>query len=286
MQPVARQPTADTAPRPRPQTATERRVAQPGDRICDSCAEPNDPERRFCRRCGNNLQEAAVVPIEIPWWRRIFRRIFSRTQRRYEAGERTKGMRQGKPSGRPSGVRITYLLRWALGILFAFGVVGYVAIPSIQGLVNRGVRAVVEGGGRILTPSLEPIRPTGAEASHEVTGHPVSDVVDTFTNTEWQAGGATPSLTLGFKEPFELGALIVHNGASKDTFLALRRAKVIEIVFSDGSVQQVDLKDVHDPQKFDVSGPSGDALTIRVVETYGPDGAPVAISELEFFAKG
>jgi hypothetical protein len=286
MQPVARQPTADTAPRPRPQTSTERRVAQPGDRICDKCGEPNDPERRFCRHCGNNLQEAVVVPIAIPWWRRIYRRFFGRTPKRYEAGERTKGMSQGKPSGRPSGVRITYVVRWVLGILFAFGAVGYVAIPSIQGLVNRGVRIAVEQAGRILTPSLEPIRPSNAEASEEVTGHPPSDVVDTFTNTEWQADGATPSLTLGFEEPFELGALIVHNGASKDTFLALRRARVIEIVFSDGTVHRVELKDVHDPQNFDVSGPSGDSLTILVVETYGPDDAPLAISELEFFAKG
>jgi hypothetical protein len=57
-------------------------------------------------------------------------------------------------------------------------------------------------------------------------------------------------------------------------------------VFSDGTVQRVELQDVHDPQNIDASGPSGDSLTIRVVETYGPDGAPLAISELEFFAKG
>jgi hypothetical protein len=195
-------------------------------------------------------------------------------------------MRQGKASGRPSGLQVTYAVRWALGILFAFGVVGYVAIPSLQGLVNRGVRIVVEGAGRIVSPSLEPVRPISAEASHEVAGHPLSDVVDTFTNTDWQADGATPSVTLGFEEPFELGALIVHNGASGDAFLELRRAEVIEIVFPDGTIQRIELQDVHDPQNFDVSGPTADSLTIRVVETYGPDEAPLSISELEFFAKG
>jgi hypothetical protein len=195
-------------------------------------------------------------------------------------------MSQGKTSGRPSGLQVTYAIRWALGILFAFGLVGYVAIPSIQGLVNRGVRIAVEGAGRILTPSLQPIRPINLEASDEVTGHPPGDVIDTFTNTEWQADGANPTLTLAFEEPFELGALIVHNGASEDAFLELRRAEVIEIVFSDGTVQRVELQDVHSPQNFDVSGPSGDSVTIRVVETYGPDGAPLAISEMEFFAKG
>ncbi len=51
--------------------------------------------------------------------------------------------------------------------------------------------------------------------------------------------------------------------------MELRRAEVIEIVFPDGTVQRLEIKDVHDPQNFDVSGPSADTLTIRVVETYG-----------------
>jgi hypothetical protein len=34
-----------------------------------------------------------------------------------------------------------------------------------------------------------------------------------------------------------------------------------------------------------VSGPAADTLTIRIVETTGPDGQPLAISELEFFAR-
>ena len=247
-----------------------------------SARKPNDPTRKFCRRCGNSLQEAVVVEVKLPWWRRIFRR---KPKRRYEAGERTKGMRQGNASGRPSGIRVTYAIRWALGILFALGLVGYVAIPSIGGIINRVIRTVVEQVERVATPSLEPVRPIAAEATEEVDGHPIGDVVDTFTNTDWQAGAPAPSLTLRFEAPFELGAIIVHNGASADAFLELRRAEAIEIVFADGSVQRLGIQDIHDPQSFDLSGPAGDVLTIRVVATFGPDGAPLAISELEFFAK-
>jgi len=263
------------------QPSIERRAAQPGDLVCGRCGEPNDPTRKFCRRCGNSLQEAVVATISVPWWRRIFRR----TPRRYEAGERTKGMRPGKPAGRPSGVRITYVVRWALGILFALGVVGYVAIPSMQGLVNRGVRIAMEQAGRIIAPSLEPVRPTSGEASDEVSGHPMADAFDTFTNTEWQANGANPSVTLAFEEPFELGALIVHNGATGEAFVQLRRAEIIEIEFPDGTIERLELQDVHDPQNLDVSGPAADTLTIRVVETNGPNAQPLAISELELFAR-
>jgi hypothetical protein len=77
----------------------------------------------------------------------------------------------------------------------------------------------------------------------------------------------------------------VHNGATGEAFVQLRRAEVIEIEFPDGTVERLELQDVHDPQNLNVSGPAVDSLTIRVVETNGPDGQPLAISELEFFAR-
>ncbi len=47
------------AQRPRPAVDTSRRAPEPGDVICANCQEPNDPTRRFCRRCGSSLATTA-----------------------------------------------------------------------------------------------------------------------------------------------------------------------------------------------------------------------------------
>jgi hypothetical protein len=57
------------APSPRmPRPATPSRpdvvgVAKPGDRICSNCGQPNDPTRKFCRRCGNELRPTSPQPV-------------------------------------------------------------------------------------------------------------------------------------------------------------------------------------------------------------------------------
>ena len=101
-QPIARKPTDEVAPKPRPVGSVEQRVAQPGDRICGACGEPNDPSRKFCRRCGANLVEAKVVAAaKVAWYRRLFGGG-DKAPKQYAAGERTGEDPEDRPEDEPA----------------------------------------------------------------------------------------------------------------------------------------------------------------------------------------
>jgi hypothetical protein len=295
-QPAARLPTTQQAPKPRPVAHVEQRVAQPGDRICGSCGEPNDPTRKFCRRCGNSLVAAKVVEEpKLPWWKRLFGGG-KKGEQTYGAGERKASMQKAAPRSR--GIRGLLgrvgIVRGLLGLLVVIGIFGYVGIPSFQKVVNEVADPVMRGGPtqivdnirRMISPSSVKVNPVTASvrASSEVEDHPGALVIDEFSNTDWQATDKAPELSLAFEEPVDLSAMIVYAG-SADHFLELRRPSQLEIVLPDGSTQAISLEDTHDPQTFDVSGNGVDRLTIRIRGTYGPEGAPVALSTIEFFKK-
>ncbi|MEI7742212.1 MAG: hypothetical protein WCK58_00525, partial [Chloroflexota bacterium] len=292
-QPAARQPTAAVAPKPKPAATAEQRVAQVGDRICGSCGEPNDPARKFCRRCGASLAEARTVEAtKLPWWRRIFGG--GKKAKQYTAGERIGSMEAGskkKGGGLLKGAFTGLgLVRTVLAALVGLGLVGYLAIPSVQGTVNSfvsgGIPGIVDKIQRFVNPKLDPIRPTEVTASSEVDGHPVKQMFDTFTNTDWQGNDKVSTFTVKFKETFDLGAVIVHPG-SADTFTDLRRPSKLAFDFADGTSITIDVQDVKDAQTFtSVTAGKIDSLTIRILATNGPESAPISISEIEFFKKG
>ena len=67
----------------------------------------------------------------------------------------------------PSTARATYVVRWALGILFALGLVGFVAIPSFQGLVLRTVTGGFDQIRRMVAPTLEIETPVAVAATDQ-----------------------------------------------------------------------------------------------------------------------
>ena len=73
-------------PPPRPQTQR----AEPGDIFCGQCGQPNNPGRRFCRKCGSVLAEQVAV-ARLPWWKRIFHRHPSDQKGAAKAGEPASG---------------------------------------------------------------------------------------------------------------------------------------------------------------------------------------------------
>jgi hypothetical protein len=293
-QPAARQPTGDVAPRPKPVASVDQRVAQPGDRICGACGEANDPSRKFCRRCGASLTEARIVAEpRLPWYRRILGG--EKKPKQYAAGERIGSMSKSAPK-RPGGLggilKSVGLVRGLLGLVVMLGVFGYVGIPSFQGVVNgvvdtvrnKGVGGLVDGITGLINPKLVPVRPVGFEANGELDDHPIRLLFDLATNTDWQTGEKGPSVAVTFKEPIELRSIIVRAG-SLDAFVDLRRPSRIAIEFADGTTREIELQDVKDPQTFEVSGPLSGKITISIKDTNGPEAAPIAISEIEFFAK-
>jgi hypothetical protein len=296
-QPASRLPTSEVAPKARPVPQVEQRVAQPGDRICASCGEPNDPSRRFCRRCGASLTAAKIVADpKLPWWKRLFGG--GRKQpRQYAAGERMGSMQKAAP--KTGGIRGVLkgigIVRGLLAVVVAIGIFGYVGIPSFQGMVNSALDPITRGGPTQIIENIRKLvapkpaqvtpRPEDVTATTELEGHEARRIADLATNTDWQATDNVPVLTVRFEEPVDMLSVIVRpgNGAS---FAEFRRPATLEFVFPGGSTKRIDLEDTKDPQTFEMTGDNVDVLVIRVVDTNGPDAAPISISEIEFFRKG
>jgi hypothetical protein len=288
-QPAARRPTyVPETPRPAtPARPVEARVAQPGDRICSNCSEPNDPTRKFCRRCGTSLAVAAVQPeVRLPWWRRIFQRQ-PKAAKAYAAGERTGSMKPKGAKGAGSGRKIPQvgtLIKGGLALLIGFGIIGAVVFPSIPQMLLSGSTGFVDDIRKMFAPTFAPVHPIGATASSETADHTAGLAIDTFLNTDWQSTEATPTLTVTFQTAIDLGAVYVYSGTAKD-FTTIRRPSKLEFIFPDGSSKTIDLVDDVKPQQFQIDANDIKNLQVKVLETAGPDGTPVALSELEFFMK-
>jgi hypothetical protein len=136
----------------------------------------------------------------------------------------------------------------------------------------------------MFAPNYAVVHPISASATSEVEGHPASLVIDAAVNTDWQSTEATPTLTVTFQTPIDLGAVYVHSGTA-DNFVDLRRPAQLQFTFPDGSTKSIDLVDDHKPQQFQVEANDVKTLQVKIVSTNGPDGTPVALSEIEFFMK-
>jgi len=181
------------------------------------------------------------------------------------------------------------VVKGGLALLMGLGVIGYVGIPSIHsqvdGAMSGGIPGLVDKVKRIVAPTLSPIRPDSVTASSEAPKHPVALAFDTYTNTDWEGTDKTPIITVNFKQPVDLGAVILHLG-TQDQFTTTRRPAEIDLTFSDGTTAVLKPKDVHDPQTLDLSASKVTWVQIKVVDTAGPAGAPISISEIELFKKG
>jgi hypothetical protein len=291
-QPASRRPTLvpQTPARPlQPARHVEARVAQPGDLICSNCQEPNDPTRRFCRRCGTSLAAAPVqVEKRLPWWRRLFG---PRKPRHYEAGTRMGSTKPGAPKPK-SGLSLPIpLIRKVLAVLIGFGIIGAVVLPDVRSAVLNGGAGFLKGGNgivdqvrRIFAPTLVIVHPASASATSELKDHEAGKVIDTFSNTDWQSNEPTPTLTVTFAAPIDLAAVYIHNGTANG-FVDLRRPAKLQFVFPDGKTSDITLVDDHKPQQFNIEASALKQVEIRVLATSGDAGKPVALSEIEFFMK-
>jgi len=204
-------------------------------------------------------------------------------------------MQKGSAKPKGQGIRATIAaitkgrakLVAALGLLTILGL-GYFSVPSIQGTVNGliagGPTQIIENIRKAIAPTPVIVKPVDITASSAVKDHPASLVWDEATNTDWQGTGDKPELTVTFKDKIDLMFLIVYPGNSQK-FVDFRRPSKIEVVFPDGSTKVIDLVDDKKKQPFEVTKDGISSLVIRVLETNGPEGAPISISELEFNKK-
>jgi hypothetical protein len=293
-EPMSRRPTSvaptATRPRPKPTTVEAPTRRRPGDLICGECGEGNDPTRHFCRRCGARLDEA--IAVQLPWYRRLWNRVFR--PKTYAAGYRQR--RIGPPNVAGAFWRI---VRLSLAAIIVVAVLAFALIPSVRTNVTSGVTTRVSQLRVMWFPRYDAIYATSATASTSTAGHVPTLAVDHYKNTYWAASNkdAKPYLKVLFAQPVDVAEIGFDSGASgsaaADSFPLQPRPKAVHLVFSDGSVKDLVLRD-EDPsvtknaQFYGVTAKNVTYVEIFIETTYEVGGAApssVAISEVEFKTK-
>lgn len=270
--PTAQRPAAPVAkPRRRELPPDEHRI-RPGEVVCAACGAGNVPTRKFCRRCGADLQDAPTTATDA-WWRRLFRR-------------RTAG-------GPLAGARNTVRSRryaaqvWLAVILAALIAGGFVARGYVGGVVDV-VRDRVEG--------QQPMNPTRMATSSAQPGHPAAMAHDGFVNRYWAPAATGDAkgqwVEARFARPFRLVTVRVTGGTANDqaAYLSQARPHTLRLTVlrahRPAQVETVTLQDKPGPQDFGVAVSDVTSVRSSVTSAYGVrPGKRVAIAEIEFFGR-
>ncbi|MCU1692370.1 MAG: hypothetical protein JWM64_1461, partial [Frankiales bacterium] len=261
---------APRPPRREPTGEVERPAA--GELVCGQCGAGNVASRRFCRRCGNDLVDAVVVPPPSLWYRLRHRS----PKPPVEAGARKGPRRRVRV---PRGVALLMLLVLGSGGLYAL------RQPAL-GLLDP-VRDRVQG--------KELLNPQSFAASSSAKGHPASQLRDGATNKSWAPAGKPGGawVEARFAAPHRVVGMVVHTGASTDpkTFLANGRPTRFRVTLSTTSgppvVREVAVKDQPGEQEVSLGVDDVRVVRLTVLQAQGVrPGVPVALGEVEFFGRG
>jgi hypothetical protein len=258
-------------PPPRPIVSAAPDVNEVGT-FCSNCGAGNDIRRHFCRRCGAPLMRAPVN--RMPWWQRWFPRRDLSADRPFRESTTTFG-----------SLLRTFLLTMLLVVLLG-GILAYLAVEPFRQAVNREVDIAVTDLRRLINPSYVQVHPLTTQASSEVAGHPASYLTDLISNDYWATDlnrDQAPTWSFTFDGPTNLDALVVTNGAAAD-YAQLARPRVLQISYSDGTGEQVTLKDTAQPTAYDIHARGVTSMTVRVVSTYpaSSGSSQVGLAEIEF----
>lgn len=278
------------------------RVINPGDLICGQCGEGNDPERKFCRRCGGSLRSAAV--FRLPWYRRLWRALTTGKTR--TAGERPKLRRRiiGGTGGWLAGP-----VKAVLGVVVAALVVLSFVGPWHKSLHQTESR-YYHDVANLIHPTFSPVHPVSATATSTLNGFPPTAVIDGAINTHWATGpannGVGATLTLGLASPTNIDRIGFLDGDqdTTSTFLMEPVPETLKVVFvqslpektAQGTTTSHDvpytktftLKDETNFQAFTVAAKSVTSIQITIESVYPPSGSKnhnASIAEVELFEK-
>lgn len=266
--PGARAPKPRTA---RPAPADEPPPA-PGDQVCGQCGAGNVASRKFCRRCGESLVDAPVVP-RASWWTRVT----TRRPRELVAGAR--------PRVRRRPFRARYVVVPAVLLVLVAGL--WSQRERLSDVYDTVVDRVVGNG---------PVTPSEVVASSAAEGRGPEAAMDGATNQSWapaQPGEGTGEfLEMRFDEPFRLAYVRIFSGAStqQPEFLAEGRPEEVALTLlkADGTqtTEQLRLADAAGGQEFPVGADDVVAARVTVVSAYPvPEGASVSLGEVEFLGR-
>lgn len=193
-----------------------------------------------------------------------------------------RGARRGLSIGR----LLTVVIQVVVVAALVGAVVGYAVVPGWR----DGVNSLISSIRQTVAPNLVPVHTAGQATGPGIKGHPAQSAFDGFNNTYWAApvtGGATPTISASFSPPTDIAKILITSGAVPD-FEGSPRPHDVTIDFLDASgavvaSRDLELKDVKDPQAFDVSAKGAATFRLTVKSVYASSGGTnVAITEVEF----
>jgi len=192
--------------------------------------------------------------------------------------------------GRDAGRWARALVVAVIGAVVAGSLLSYAAVPAFRTRVNHQVTLTTKGVERTLgigTPVS--VRPSLAEASSSVAGHPPFYAINLITDQYWAAdvrSDPQPQIEIFFASATDLDYLLVTTGAGRD-YANLARPKNVRVSYSDGTSEELTLKDEPQATSYDIHGVQVRWVTIRILSVYpSAQSSLVAIDELEFFRLG
>jgi hypothetical protein len=228
---------------------------------CPQCQVPNEPGALFCSRCGASLNRPG-----------------------YQGSHRKRIT--------AASVTMAFALLLALGItaLILFLIIYQVIRPEeevdpylgVPGTTATLLNATSDGGttepgsasgGAIL------IRPRAADASSirkasNTTDYRPANLLDGDPATAWTEGAEGPGVgewvRLEFSRPLALGRIEIANGYQQDLerFRANGRVKTLELEYSDGTTQLVDLVDAQGLQVIDPAVSKTEWIKFTIISVY------------------
>jgi hypothetical protein len=263
-----------------PRSAPTREL-RPGELVCGACGEGNLSTRRFCSRCGHELDDAEVVRAR--WWRRLLPKRKVREARAAEpdtaevkAGQR----RQHKKSVFPA-------IRRTVAVLLVLGAAAYGAVPGVRGFANTEFVSGRQWVQNKIFGTYAPVSAVQATSTPVNKKHPAEHAVDEHWNTYWltPVSGAR-RLTLTFQQPVELRKALIRGGIA-DNLRGSQRPHTLHLVYPTGRGQNLVMEDKTEPQEFVLdSGGKVKSVEIYVQDMYAnAESKDVAITEVELFVK-
>jgi hypothetical protein len=273
-----------TRPTPRPKAAPTR-VINPGDKICGQCGEGNDPVRRFCRRCGASLEEAAVFTL--PWYKRAWRRLTTKKQR--QAGDRPRNRRRAVGGSGP-GWLTSWVTRIVVLAIIVFAILANVG-PAKKPIRHR-LSVWYHDVAGVVHAKYNPVHALRATATSSAADHPPILLIDGASNTSWQANKAGAGQTIDIKfagaTNIDKIGFLIGDTDTPQAYLTEPRPQTIQVIFNgtDPYSQTIQLKDTASFQTFGAHAKHADTMIIKIESVFpSSQGANTSIAEVEFFAK-
>ena len=174
-----------------------------------------------------------------------------------------------------------------LVVLLAGGLVAYASVPNFHQAINTRVDSGITQVRRQLGAGIVEVHPTGTRASSQLSGHAAAFAADLINNDYWAADtarDAQPTVMFSFDGPTDIDYLLVSSGAATTDFARLARPRTVQLVYSDGTGEELTLKDDPKPAQYGVHARQVTSATMRITSVYPVSGtSAVALTEVEFY---